>query len=53
MEIFISLIIPIYSIKDYLIQRLNSIVNQMIPFNEVIIVNDGFIDYSLEICFDV
>lgn len=46
----ISLIIPVYNVENYLVQCLNSVIHQTIPFDEVIIVNDGSLDHSLEIC---
>lgn len=50
MDIFISLIIPVYNVEDYLFQCLNSVINQIEAFDEVIIVNDGSTDHSKEIC---
>lgn len=50
MGIFISLIIPVYNVEDYLAECLDSVAEQIIPFDEVIIVNDGSTDKSLEIC---
>ena len=50
MEPSISLIIPVYNVEKYLTPCLDSVVNQIIPFDEVLIVNDGSTDHSLEIC---
>lgn len=46
----ISLIVPVYNVEKYLTQCLESIVRQLVPFDEVIVVNDGSTDRSLEIC---
>ncbi len=45
----ISLIIPVYNVQDYLYKALNSVVCQTLKNIEVIIVNDGSTDNSLEI----
>ncbi len=50
MGVFISLIIPVYNVEKYVTQCLDSVVDQIVPFDEVIIVNDGSSDHSLEIC---
>lgn len=50
MEIKISLIIPVYNTEKWLKECLDSVVNQVLPFDEVIIVNDGSTDSSLDIC---
>lgn len=49
-NIFISVIIPVYNVSDYLRQCLESVINQSYPNLEIIIVNDGSIDDSLIIC---
>ena len=46
----ISVIIPVYNTEKYLEDCLNSVVNQSLPFEQIIIVNDGSTDNSLEIC---
>ncbi|HEM4403745.1 TPA: glycosyltransferase family 2 protein, partial [Streptococcus suis] len=46
----VSIIIPIYNVEDYLIQCLESIVNQTYTNINVILVNDGSTDSSGEIC---
>lgn len=48
----ISIIIPIYNCKDYLVECLDSIANQTYPNNkiEVIMINDGTKDDSDKIC---
>lgn len=50
MEIRISIIIPVYNTEKWLRECLDSIVNQILPFDEVIIVNDGSTDGSPAIC---
>lgn len=50
MNISITLIIPIYNVEKYLNQCLDSIVEQTVPFDEVILINDGSTDQSLSIC---
>lgn len=46
----LGVIIPIYNVEDYLQECLDSIIYQTIPFDEVILVNDGSSDGSREIC---
>lgn len=46
----ISLIVPVYNVETWLGQCLESIVNQSEKFDEVILINDGSTDKSLEIC---
>lgn len=46
----LGLVIPIYNVEAYLQECLDSVVNQTIPFDEVILVNDGSLDRSKEIC---
>ena len=46
----ISVIIPVYNVEKYLAECLDSVVNQTVPFEQVIIVNDGSTDGSLAIC---
>lgn len=52
MDISITVIIPIYNVEKYLIQCLDSVIGQTIPFDEVILINDGSTDNSLAICKD-
>lgn len=44
-----SIILPVYDVEPFLIQCLNSIVNQSLPDFEVICINDGSKDNSLKI----
>lgn len=46
----ITLIIPVYNVEIYLEQCLSSVVSQSVPFDEVILINDGSTDHSFEIC---
>ena len=46
----ISIIVPIYNSEKYLAQTIESIINQSIDNIEILLVNDGSTDSSLEIC---
>lgn len=46
----ISIIVPIYNKEKYLVDCLNSIVNQTLKNIEIILVDDGSTDKSKEIC---
>lgn len=46
----ISIIVPVYNVEKYLEHCLNSIINQTYKNLEIILVNDGSTDNSLEIC---
>lgn len=45
----ISVIIPVYNIASYLQRCLNSVISQTYKNLEIIVVNDGSLDNSLEI----
>ncbi|AOZ98546.1 glycosyltransferase family 2 protein [Flavobacterium commune] len=47
-----SIIIPVYNSENYLIECLNSVINQLYTNLEIILINDGSTDKSLEICED-
>ncbi|HEY6143548.1 MAG TPA: glycosyltransferase family 2 protein [Flavobacterium sp.] len=47
-----SIIIPVYNVEKYLNQCINSILNQDFNFFEIILVNDGSTDSSLQICMN-
>lgn len=46
----ISVIVPVYNVEKYLKKCLESIINQSYKNLEIILVNDGSTDSSLEIC---
>lgn len=52
MKPILSIIIPVYNIKDYLQECLNSIVNQTLKNLEIILIDDGSTDGSSKICDD-
>ncbi len=49
---YFSIIIPVYNVERYLSQCLDSIVKQNFNDYELILVNDGSKDNSLQICLD-
>ncbi len=52
MNPYISIILPVYNVERYLPQCLDSLVNQTLEEIEIIAVNDGSLDHSLEILHD-
>lgn len=48
----ISIVIPIYNVEQYLSRCLDSVINQTYKNMEIILVNDGSKDNSLEVCKD-
>lgn len=50
MEITVSVVVPVYNVKEYLIDCLNSIKNQTYASMEIILVDDGSTDGSAQIC---
>jgi glycosyltransferase involved in cell wall biosynthesis len=48
--IFFSIIVPVYNVEDYLSKCLDSILEQRYSNYELILINDGSTDSSLEIC---
>jgi glycosyltransferase involved in cell wall biosynthesis len=46
----VSIIIPIYNVADYLPKCISSVLAQSYPNLEILLVNDGSTDNSLEIC---
>lgn len=49
-KILISVVIPIYNVQKYLRRCLDSIINQTYRDIEILLINDGSTDKSLEIC---
>ena len=49
-KILVSVIVPVYNVKEYLEQCLDTIINQTLKDIEIILVNDGSTDGSDEIC---
>lgn len=50
MNDLISVIVPVYNAETYIKRCIESILNQSYEYFELILVNDGSIDNSLEIC---
>ena len=50
MEDLVTVIIPVYNVESYLATCLDSVVNQTYQNLQIILVNDGTKDHSLEIC---
>lgn len=46
----ISLVIPVYNVEPWLEERRESVINQMISFDKIILINDGSIDGSNKTC---
>lgn len=46
----ISIIIPIFNAEKYLLECLDSVLNQTISNKEIILINDGSTDRSGKIC---
>ena len=49
-DILFSIIVPVYNTEKYLDRCLKSIINQTYSKIEIIVVNDGSTDRSLDIC---
>ena len=47
---FFSIIVPVFNAEKYLRRALESVINQKFDDYEIILVNDGSKDNSLEIC---
>lgn len=50
--VLISIIVPIYNVKDYLVKCIESIIHQTYQNLEIILVDDGSTDGSAQICDD-
>lgn len=48
----VTIIIPVYNVEKYLEECIDSVINQTYKNIEVILINDGSTDNSLEICND-
>lgn len=48
-EVKISIIVPVYNVEQYLVQCIESLINQSLKDIEIILINDGSRDGSLEI----
>lgn len=46
----VSIVVPIYNVEKYLAECIDSIIGQTLTDIEIILVNDGSTDHSLEIC---
>ena len=49
MDLKVSVIIPVYNVESYLQECLNSVINQTLGEIEIICINDGSTDNSLDI----
>lgn len=48
----VSIIVPIYNAEKYLVQCLDSVINQTLKEIEIILIDDESTDSSSEICKD-
>ncbi len=46
----IAVIIPAYNVESWIEECLDSVVRQTVPFDEIIVINDGSNDKTFEIC---
>lgn len=46
----VSIIVPVYNVENFLQRSIDSIINQTYSNWELILINDGSTDFSLEIC---
>jgi len=49
-SVLVSIIVPVYNIEDYIEECLNSIIDQSYENIEIILVDDGSVDKSSDIC---
>ena len=47
--ILISVIVPVYNVEDYVVQTIDSLLNQSLKNIEIICINDGSTDRSLDV----
>ena len=52
METLVSVVVPVYKVEDYIINTLKSIVSQTYKELELILVDDGTPEHSIEIAED-
>ncbi len=50
MNELVSIIVPIYNVSEYLERCIKSLINQTYKNIEIVLVNDGSTDNSLDIC---
>ena len=50
MKELVSIIVPIYNVSEYLERCIKSLINQTYKNIEIVLVNDGSTDNSLDIC---
>ena len=50
MEEKISIIVPVFNMENYLNRCVKSIINQTYSNLEILLINDGSTDSSLELC---
>ncbi|MGL4570119.1 MAG: glycosyltransferase [Clostridium sp.] len=48
-NIYVSIIVPVYNVEDYIEECIESLINQTLKNIEIILINDGSTDKSLEI----
>lgn len=51
MEAKVSIVIPVYNSEEYLEECLESVITQSYKNIEIILINDGSTDNSLNICY--
>lgn len=49
----ISIVVPVYQVEDYIANTIESVVNQSYPSFEVVLVNDGTKDRSIDIALPI
>lgn len=49
-DITVAAIVPVYNVESYLEECMTSLLNQSLPFDKIILVDDGSTDASGEIC---
>lgn len=49
-DIAVAAIVPVYNVESYLEECMTSLLNQSLPFDKIILVDDGSTDASGEIC---